>query len=105
MRIPRPTPTNKVTQLRPAQETDMLDKPTKDMEPAPGWRFLQFLGLGDNRDTAVEPKAKKPPKEPEERKHQFPPWYIFAAFLGLMLIPSPVLTFPPVHTHPTHKFC
>ena len=41
----------------------MLDKPTKDMEPAPGWRFLQFLGFGDNRDKAVEPKAKKPPEE------------------------------------------
>ena len=27
----------------------MLDKPTKDMEPAPGWRFLQFLGFGHSR--------------------------------------------------------
>src|SRR6266851_2582062 len=63
----------------------MLDKTTKDIEPAPGWRFLQFLGFGNNRDTAVEPKAKKPPKEPEERKHQFATWYIFAAFLGVML--------------------
>jgi len=25
----------------------MRDKPTKDIEPAPGWRFLQFLGFGD----------------------------------------------------------
>ena len=56
----------------------MLDKPTKDMEPAPGWRFLQFLGFGDDRDKVAEPKAKKPsPKEPEERKHQFATWYIF----------------------------
>ena len=39
----------------------MLDKPTKDMEPAPGWRFLRFLGFGDNRDKAAEPKAKKEP--------------------------------------------
>jgi cell division protease FtsH len=59
-----------VTQLRPARETDMLDSPTKDMEPAPGWRFLKFLGFGDNRDKdkAVEPNAKTPPEEPEERK-------------------------------------
>ena len=66
----------------------MLDKPTKDMEPAPGWRFLKFLGFGDNRDKdkAVEPNAKTPPKEPEERKQQFATWYIFAAFLGVMLI-------------------
>src|SRR5260370_39363587 len=98
MRIPRPTPTNKVTQLRPAQETDMLDKPTKDMKPAPGWRFLQFLGLSDNRDAAVEPKAKKPPKEPEERKHPVATWYIFAAFLCAMLSPSLWLSFTPVHT-------
>src|SRR5258706_1571757 len=104
MRIPRPTPTNKVTQLRPAQETDMLDKPTKDMEPAPGWRFLQFLGLGDNRDTAAEPKAKKPPKEPEERKHQFATWYIFAAFVGVMLIQSLWLNFTQVETIPYSQF-
>src|SRR5258706_473920 len=104
MRIPRPTPTNKVTQLHPAQETDMLDKPTKDMEPAPGWRFLRFLGLGDNRDTAAEPKAKKPPKEPEERKHQFATWYIFAAFLGVMLIQSLWLSFTQVETIPYSQF-
>src|SRR5258705_341258 len=104
MRIPRPTPTNKVTQLRPAQATDMLDKPTKDMEPAPGWRFLQFLGWGDNRDTAVEPKAKKPPKEPEERKHQFATWYIFAAFLGVMLIQSLWLSFTKVERIPYSQF-
>jgi cell division protease FtsH len=47
--------------LHRAQEIDMLDKPTKDTEPAPGWRFLQFFGFGDDRDKAVEPKAKKPP--------------------------------------------
>ena len=35
-----------VMQLSPARETDMRDKPTKDMEPAPGWRFLRFLGFG-----------------------------------------------------------
>ena len=65
----------------------MLDKPTKNKEPAPGRRFLQFLGFGDKpRQGRSEPKSKKPPKEPEERKHQFATWYIFAAFLGVMLI-------------------
>src|ERR1700726_3209609 len=82
----------------------MLDKPTKDMKPAPGWRFLQFLGLSDNRDAAVEPKAKKPPKEPEERKHQFATWYIFAAFLGVMLIQSLWLSFTQVDTIPYSQF-
>jgi cell division protease FtsH len=75
----------------------MLDKRTKDMEPAPGWRFLRFLGFGDNRDKAAEPKAKK---EPEERKHQFATWYIFAAFLGVMLIQYLWLRFTPVETIP-----
>jgi hypothetical protein len=46
----------------------MLDKPTKNMEKAPGWRFLQFLGFDDNRKTAADPNAKKPPKDAEERK-------------------------------------
>ncbi len=76
----------------------MLDKPTKDMEPAPGRRFLQFLGFGDNRDKAVEPKEKQPPKEPEERKHQFATWYIFAAFLGVMLIQFLWLRFTQIET-------
>src|SRR6266404_5040274 len=82
----------------------MLDKPTKDMEPAPGWRFLQFLGFGDNRDKAVEPKPKKPPKETEERKHQFATWYIFAAFLGVMLIQFLWLRSTQIDTIPYSQF-
>ena len=82
----------------------MLDKPTKDMESAPGWRFLRFLGVGDNRDKAAEPKAKKPPKEPEERKHQFATWYIFASFLGVMLIQFMWLRFTQVETIPYSQF-
>jgi len=34
-----------VTKPRSARGTDMLDKPTKDMEPEPGWRFPRFLPL------------------------------------------------------------
>jgi cell division protease FtsH len=83
----------------------MLDKPTKDREPAPGWRFLQFLGFGDDRDKVAEPKAKKPsPKEPEERKHQFATWYIFVAFLGVMLIQSLWLRFSQIETIPYSQF-
>ena len=64
----------------------MLDKPKTDMQLAPGWRFPRFLRFGNNGDTTAQPKARKPPQEPEERKHQFAVWYVFAAFLGLMLI-------------------
>jgi len=92
-----------VTQLRPTRETDMLDKPIKEKEPAPGWRFPQFLGFGDNRDEAVEPKAK-PPKEPEERKRQFATWYVFAAFLGVMLIQFLWLRVTQIETIPYSQF-
>src|ERR1700730_6854720 len=93
-------------ELRPARVTDMLDKPTKDMEPAPGWRFLQFLGFGDDRDKdrAPEPNAKTPPKEPEERKQQFATWYIFAAFLGVMLIQYLWASFAQIETIPYSQF-
>ena len=58
----------------------MLDTPTKDMEPAPGWRLPRFLRFGDDGDETARPKPTKPPKEPEERKHHFAVWYVFAAF-------------------------
>src|SRR6202521_2970465 len=82
----------------------MLDKPSKDPGSAPGRRFLQLLGFEDNRDKAAEPKAKNPPKEPEERKHQFATWYIFAAFLGVMLIQFLWLRFTQVDTIPYSQF-
>ena len=82
----------------------MLDKPTKDMEPAPGWRFPRFLRFGDNGDATAQPKAKKPPREPEERKHQFAVWYVFAAFLGVMLIQYVWLVFTQVETIPYSQF-
>ena len=82
----------------------MLDKPTKDMEPAPGWRFRRFLRFGDNGDETAQPKAKKPPKEPEERKHHFAVWYVFAAFLGVMLIQYMWLFYTQVETVPYSQF-
>ena len=82
----------------------MLDKPTKNKEAAPGRRILQLLGFGGEPDKGVELKSKKPPKEPEERKHQFATWYIFAAFLGVMLIQSVWLRFTQVETIPYSQF-
>ncbi len=82
----------------------MLDKPSKNKEPAPGRRILQLLGFGGEPDKVVEPKSKKPPKEPEERKHQFATWYIFAAFLGVMLIQFVWLRFTQVETIPYSQF-
>ena len=82
----------------------MLDKPTKDTEPTPGRRLLQRLGFGENGDKAAEQKSKRPPKEPEERKHHYATWYIFAAFLGVMLIQSWWLRVTKVETIPYSQF-
>ena len=81
----------------------MLDTPTKDM-PARGWRFPRFLRFGDNGDETARPKATKPPKEPEERKHHFAVWYVFAAFLGVMLIQYVWLVYTQVETIPYSQF-
>jgi cell division protease FtsH len=82
----------------------MLDKPTKERDTAPSRGFLQLFGFGDNSEKAAEPKAKRPPKQPEERKHQFATWYIFAAFLGVMLIQFLWLRFTQVETIPYSQF-
>ena len=82
----------------------MLDKPTKDQDPAPGWRFSRLLRFGDKGDETALPKAKKPPREPEERKHQFAVWYVFAAFLGVMLIQYVWLIYTQVETIPYSQF-
>src|ERR1700680_3621692 len=82
----------------------MLDKPSKDTRSTPGRRFLQFLGFEDNRGKAAEPKAKNSTKEPEERKHQFATWYVFAAFLGVMLIQFLWLRFTQIETIPYSQF-
>jgi len=70
-------------------ETNMLDQPSKDPEKStPGWRFLKLLGYSE-APSAGPGKGKtgsRTPKEPEERKHQLATWYIFAAFLGVMLV-------------------
>jgi cell division protease FtsH len=80
----------------------MLDKPSKDSEPTLGRRLLQLLGYQD--EAAQQKASKRPPKEPEERKHQFATWYIFAAFLGVMLIQSVWQSYTQVETIPYSQF-
>ena len=63
----------------------MLDKWSKNTEPALAQRVLHFLGLDRSRDEADPTPKQRAPNEPEERKHQFATWYIFAAFLGVLL--------------------
>jgi cell division protease FtsH len=82
----------------------LLDKPTKDMDPARGWRFPRFLRFGDNGDKTAQPKTTKPPREPGERKHNFAVWYVFAAFLGVMLIQYVWLVYTQVQTIPYSQF-
>src|SRR5712664_2817734 len=85
----------------------MLDQPSKDTEKsAPGWRFLKLLGYSDAPSAAPgkDKTGSRTPKEPEERKHQFATWYIFAAFLGVMLVQSLWLRFTQVDTIPYSQF-
>jgi cell division protease FtsH len=88
-------------------ETDMLDQPSKDAgKSTPGWRFLKLLGYTE-APSAGPGKGKtgsRTPKEPEERKHQFATWYIFAAFLGVMLVQFLWLRFTQVDTIPYSQF-
>src|SRR5258707_4041231 len=88
-------------------EADMLNQPSKDMEKStPSWRFLKLLGYGE-APSATPGKGKtgsRTPKEPKERKHQFAIWYIFAAFLGVMLVQSLWLRFTQVDTIPYSQF-
>src|SRR5215471_5042935 len=82
----------------------MLDKRSKNTEPAPARRVLQFLGLDNVRPKTSPTEKNRPPKEPEERKHQFATWYFFAAFLGLMLIQYLWFQYRQVETIPYSQF-
>src|SRR5258705_7698199 len=88
-------------------ETNMLDQSSKDPKKStPGWRFLKLLGYNE-APSAAPGKGKtggRTPKEPEERKHQFATWYIFAAFLGVMVVQSLWLSFTQVETIPYSQF-
>jgi len=82
----------------------MLVKPPKNAQSKPAWRFLQFFGLEDSRESASAKANNRPAKEPEERKHQFATWYIFAAFLGVMLIQYLWLQYTQIETIPYSQF-
>jgi cell division protease FtsH len=62
------------------------------------------LGVNGSQDEANPTTKNRPPKEPEERKHQFTTWYLFAAFLGVMLIQYLWLEFKQVETIPYSQF-
>src|SRR5262249_54500848 len=89
------------------READMPDQASNDAgKPAPGWRFLRLPGYGEPSGAGLS-KGKtrsRAPKEPEERKHQFAIWYIFAAFLGLMLVQFLWLRFNQIETIPYSQF-
>jgi cell division protease FtsH len=84
----------------------MLDRPLNDKDKqAPGRRLLSFLRQnGPNGSGSGTKTSRGGRKEPEERKHQFAVWYIFAAFLGVMLIQSLWLRFTQVETIPYSQF-
>ena len=84
----------------------MPDQPSKDTEKSKlGWQFLKLLGYSEPSSTGPgKGKTIRGTKEPEERKHQFAIWYVFAAFLGVMLIQSLWLRFTQVDTIPYSQF-
>jgi cell division protease FtsH len=82
----------------------MLDKQPRNADLVPVRRVLQFFGLDGSQDKVSPPAKNRPPKEPEERKHQFTIWYLFAAFLGVMLIQYLWLQFKQVETIPYSQF-
>ena len=82
----------------------MLDKHANSAEPAPARRVLRLFGLDNGRNRESLPAKNQQPKEPEERKHQFATWYIFAAFLGVMLIQYLWLQYTQVETIPYSQF-
>jgi cell division protease FtsH len=67
-------------------------------------QLQQWLGQGEPDAPGARPKPGDKRKEPEERKHQFATWYIFAAFLGVMLIQFLWLRFTQVETVPYSRF-
>jgi cell division protease FtsH len=81
----------------------MLDRPSNDSAKQTLGRRLRDLL---QPDTAADGGAKRSnrQKEPEERKHQFATWYIFAAFLGVMLIQYLWLRATQVETIPYSQF-
>jgi hypothetical protein len=76
----------------------MLDTPSNDAKPAPARTFLRFFGLGNSGDRAGPPSKNRPPKEPEERKHQYAIWY----FCGFSRLDVDPVFLGPIHTSQNH---
>jgi len=88
-------------------ETDMLDQPSNDPEKStPGRRFLKLLGYSNvpSPGSGKRQTGSRAPREPEDRKHQFATWYIFAAFLGVMLVQFLWLRLTQIDTIPYSQF-
>jgi cell division protease FtsH len=87
-------------------EAKMLDRPSKDAEKStPAQRLLQLFRYGIPGPSGGDRKpGSGRSKEPEERKHQFATWYIFAAFIALMVIQSLWLHYSQVDTIPYSQF-
>jgi cell division protease FtsH len=66
--------------------------------------LMELLGYQEKPAPQKGPGANRPRKEPEERKHQFATWYVFAAFLGVMLIQFLWLRYSQVETIPYSQF-
>ena len=84
----------------------MLDRPSKNSDkPTPWWRSLLPLPGSDSDKSGKDAKSSSGGRQaPEDRKHQFAIWYIFAAFLGLMLFQSLWLRYTQVDTIPYSQF-
>ena len=82
----------------------MLDKPSKETQPALPKRLLELLGYQDKSEGQKRPGPNRPRKEPEERKQHFAAWYIFAAFLGVMFVQYLWLRYSQVETIPYSQF-
>ena len=89
-----------IVQRRWHRKSDMLDKRLNNTEPSPARRVLRLFGLDNGRGKESPTARSHQTKEPEERKHQFATWYIFAAFLGVMLIQNLWIQYAQVETIP-----
>jgi cell division protease FtsH len=81
----------------------MLDKRSPSPE-SPTWRVLRFFGIDNRRNKESPTASDRSPKEPEDRKHHYAIWYVFAAFLGVMLIQYFWLQYTQVETIPYSQF-
>ncbi len=82
----------------------MLDNNSNKTDPAPIRSFFRLFGIS-KRGTKTDSTAEnRQPREPQERKHQFAIWYVFAAFLGVMLIQYLWLQYSQVEIIPYSQF-